>query len=236
MRRFCAESDVCCRIEENSNSNLKEVSLTDCLKQFQTPEVLTEQNEWYCNKCQEHQKATKEWKIYKAPPILVFHLKRFKNIHSKIHKKVTFPTENLDLSEYIVNPELPMDYDLVDRDSVQFLDSIKKKLKSESNGFNNEDPVQFQDGALVDGEMNGESMPIETDTNQKEPLLYDLFAVSNHLGGSAGGGHYTAYCKNFKNEKWYHFNDQSVTEVNQDKVCTDDAYVLFYRRKGQFMF
>lgn len=26
------------------------------------------------------------------------------------------------------------------------------------------------------------------------PLLYDLFAISNHFGGT-GGGHYTAYCK-----------------------------------------
>ena len=28
--------------------------------------------------------------------------------------------------------------------------------------------------------------------------------------GHAGFGHYTAYCKNFMDEKWYEFNDISV--------------------------
>lgn len=35
--------------------------------------------------------------------------------------------------------------------------------------------------------------------------VYDLFAVDNHYGG-LGGGHYTAYAKNFVDEKWYDFN------------------------------
>ena len=29
---------------------------------------------------------------------------------------------------------------------------------------------------------------------QSKPLLYDLFGITNHFGGT-GGGHYTAYCK-----------------------------------------
>jgi len=28
-----------------------------------------------------------------------------------------------------------------------------------------------------------------------DPVYYDLYAVSNHMG-DLGGGHYTAYCKN----------------------------------------
>lgn len=35
--------------------------------------------------------------------------------------------------------------------------------------------------------------------------VYDLFAVDNHYGG-LGGGHYTAYAKNFYDGKWYDFN------------------------------
>jgi ubiquitin carboxyl-terminal hydrolase 4/11/15 len=30
----------------------------------------------------------------------------------------------------------------------------------------------------------------------QSPLIYDLFAVSNHSGG-VGGGHYTAFGKNY---------------------------------------
>ena len=33
------------------------------------------------------------------------------------------------------------------------------------------------------------------------PCLYDLYAVSQHMGG-LGGGHYTAVCKNPDNSKW----------------------------------
>jgi len=37
--------------------------------------------------------------------------------------------------------------------------------------------------------------------------IYDLFAVDNHYGG-LGGGHYTAFGKNFVDGKWYDFNGQ----------------------------
>lgn len=33
------------------------------------------------------------------------------------------------------------------------------------------------------------------------PPVYDLYAVSHHMGG-LGGGHYTATCKNVMNNKW----------------------------------
>lgn len=44
-----------------------------------------------------------------------------------------------------------------------------------------------------------------------EPLVYDLFAVDEHLGG-LGGGHYRAYALNHITKKWYHFDDSFVTE------------------------
>ena len=44
-----------------------------------------------------------------------------------------------------------------------------------------------------------------------EPLVYDLYAVDEHLGG-LGGGHYRAYALNHITEKWYHFDDSFVTE------------------------
>ena len=43
------------------------------------------------------------------------------------------------------------------------------------------------------------------------------------------GGHYTAYCKNPLNNKWYEFDDQYVTEVTESVVAGAEAYVLFYR-------
>ena len=61
-----------------------------------------------------------------------------------------------------------------------------------------------------------------------EPFTYDLYAVANHFGG-LGGGHYTAYAKNVKNQKWMCFDDSNVSVA--DSVITKYAYVLFYQRR-----
>jgi len=60
--------------------------------------------------------------------------------------------------------------------------------------------------------------------------VYDLYAVSNHYG-SLGGGHYTAYGQNRLNSQWYKFDDSSVSKVDESRVVTPSAYVLFYRRR-----
>lgn len=38
--------------------------------------------------------------------------------------------------------------------------------------------------------------------------VYDLIAVDDHYGG-LGGGHYTAYAKNFMDGRWYNYNGES---------------------------
>jgi ubiquitin carboxyl-terminal hydrolase 4/11/15 len=43
--------------------------------------------------------------------------------------------------------------------------------------------------------------------------IYDLFAVDNHYGG-LGGGHYTAYAKNFYDGNWYDFNGKDTTQTS----------------------
>ena len=65
---------------------------------------------------------------------------------------------------------------------------------------------------------------------KKENYKYELYGVCNHSGG-VSGGHYTSYVKN-ANGKWYHYNDTSVTEVNnKESIVSPKAYVLFYRKK-----
>ena len=49
-----------------------------------------------------------------------------------------------------------------------------------------------------------------------EPLVYDLYAVDEHLGG-LGGGHYRAYALNHITNKWYHFDDSFVTESTAEQ-------------------
>jgi ubiquitin carboxyl-terminal hydrolase 8 len=64
---------------------------------------------------------------------------------------------------------------------------------------------------------------------KSESYKYELYGICNHSGGVMGG-HYTAYVKN-ANNKWYHFNDTSVTEIDVNEIVSTKAYVLFYRKK-----
>lgn len=59
---------------------------------------------------------------------------------------------------------------------------------------------------LVDFPIEGldlTSRVMETENGKQE--IYDLFAVDDHWGG-LGGGHYTAFAKNFVDNEWYEYN------------------------------
>ncbi|EPE07342.1 ubiquitin specific peptidase 11 [Ophiostoma piceae UAMH 11346] len=62
--------------------------------------------------------------------------------------------------------------------------------------------------------------------------IYDLIGVDDHWGG-LGGGHYTAFARNFIDGQWYEYNDSSVSRVsNTSSVVSAAAYLLFYRRRS----
>jgi len=66
---------------------------------------------------------------------------------------------------------------------------------------------------------------------REKGVWYDLYAVSNHYGGM-GGGHYTAYTRNLLDGRWYNFDDERVTLIDDpSSVVTSAAYVLFYVRR-----
>lgn len=151
------------------------LTLDQCLRLFSKPEVLSDQDLWYCSTCKEHRQASKQIQIWNTPDILTIHLKRFQNQRSfsdKIDAVVDFPIEGLDMSPYIAS-------------------------------------------SLVN----------------KDGAIYDLIAVDNHYGG-IGGGHYTAYAKNFIDGKWYYYNDSHVSLTDPEKSISGAAYLLFYRRRG----
>ena len=64
---------------------------------------------------------------------------------------------------------------------------------------------------------------------EKVNSIYDLYGIIEHFGGLSYG-HYIAKCKNFG--KWYEFNDSKVSLINDDKIVTQNAYILFYKKKG----
>ena len=72
-------------------------------------------------------------------------------------------------------------------------------------------------------------------TNDTHELKYDLFGVINHYG-SMNYGHYTSFCKNIHDKKWYECNDKTVNEIlpekEYEKIVNPNAYILFYREQN----
>ena len=68
--------------------------------------------------------------------------------------------------------------------------------------------------------------------DENENTLYDLAAVSMHVG-NLKRGHYTTYARLNTSDQWYHFNDSSF-ELVSDVEClvNENAYVLVYLKKN----
>lgn len=136
------------RRQQRQSKKKRGITLNECLDEFGKEEILSENDAWYCPRCKEHRRASKKFELWKAPDILVMHLKRFsanRGFRDKIDVLVDFPVEGLDLTGRVAAPE------------------------------------------------------------EGKSLVYDLFAVDNHYGG-LGGGHYTAFAKNFLTGEWYEYN------------------------------
>lgn len=85
------------------------LQLKDCITQFTNVERLGANDPWYCPKCKKHQQATKKFDIWSLPKVLIIHLKRFsfsRSWRDKIDTLVEFPVEGLDMSKYVLNPDL----------------------------------------------------------------------------------------------------------------------------------
>ena len=89
--------------------NQGKLSLYDCLNYFTQNEVLSGDDQWYCNKCKEHQNASKKMEVYNTPNILVIHLKRFSHTRNsmfgtrKMDELVDFPINGLDMTPFVLN-------------------------------------------------------------------------------------------------------------------------------------
>lgn len=94
-------------------------SLHRSLQMFTADEDLTGDERWFCPKCKKFRDADKKFDLWKLPPILIVHLKRFhftrRGTRRKITSPIRFPLTNLDLSSFMVGPtprgQTPM-YDL----------------------------------------------------------------------------------------------------------------------------
>jgi len=74
------------------------ITLEECLEAFSKQEKIPEA---YCSKCQEFRVQTKAMSLWRLPPVMILHLKRFQfnqQIKRKLRDYVHFPVEGLDFS------------------------------------------------------------------------------------------------------------------------------------------
>ena len=91
---------------------------------------------------------------------------------------------------------------------------------------------QSKNDTLVDFPLdNLDLRDYVVDRDHKAEALYDLVAVAQHVG-QLNAGHYTSICRVTGN-KWYKFNDDKVKEVSKKEVVSNEAYILFYKKKDK---
>ncbi|CAD5113238.1 DgyrCDS2416 [Dimorphilus gyrociliatus] len=206
-------------------SDISHRSVMESLEAFVTPEKLEEPNQYECSKCKEKRDAHKGLKFKKLPHLLTLQLKRFdfdyQTMHRiKLNNRMEFPT-TLFLNK-LIHEESDKSNGRCKGDVYGDLNSLEKSTQKKSDETN-----------------SGES-------NLEKTNVYDLFSIMIH-SGSAIGGHYYAYIKNFRDNEWYCFNDQNVQKISPEDIertyggssysalyssttSSANAYMLFYRK------
>ncbi|KAK9499634.1 hypothetical protein O3M35_002645 [Rhynocoris fuscipes] len=234
-------------------------SIEEALKAFVQPETLEGNNQYFCESCDKKCNAHKGLKFSKFPYLLTLHLKRFDFDYNSLHRiklndKVIFP-KVLDLNHFI-------NVDNTSEDSVEGAETSVKcddsstadsALEEETNHVpesNINEADQEDDEGIDLSSSSGNHHENEKNRHQNipsGPFIYELYSIMIH-SGSASGGHYYAYIKDFAKDEWYCFNDQSVTTITQEDIektfgggpsrayysgaysSSTNAYMLMYRQ------
>ena len=174
------------------------ITLESCLQAFAKEERIPEA---YCSKCKEFRVQTTRMTLWRLPPVLIIHLKRFQftsTMRRKLRDLVVFPLEGLDLS------------------------CIMEQDGAQSSGINQASKASGSKEPETDDSTAASS------TNDKQ--LYDLYGVIHHQG-ALSGGHYVASLKSEIDGQWRLFNDAQIYEIHARDVIDASAYILFYMRR-----
>ncbi|XP_076242818.1 ubiquitin specific protease 47 isoform X2 [Calliopsis andreniformis] len=254
-------------------SNVAYNSVEEALRAFVQYEILEGNNQYYCEKCNKKCDAHKGLKFTKFPYFLTLHLKRFdfdfQTFHRiKLNDKVTFP-DILNLNPFVLstlNEESPtgdenISLEKCDDSSTTNSSTLdddyplcENSLPNSSYSANYNQDDDHDEGVDMSNNHSTSNCTAHNYENKKNrnshetkgPYNYELFSIMIH-SGSASGGHYYAYIKDFRTGEWLCFNDQSVTPITQDHIqrtygggasrpyyggaySSTNAYMLMYRQ------
>ncbi|KAK9871493.1 hypothetical protein WA026_012864 [Henosepilachna vigintioctopunctata] len=234
-------------------------SVEEALRAFVQPEILDGNNQYHCEKCNKKCDAHKGLKFIKFPYLLTLHLKRFDFDYNTLHRiklndKVVF-SEILNLNSFIQSSDTSESEEQLEEKEMTKYDidccTTDSGSALEDEGCQSTDASSAINGQDVNCSESDEGIDVSSGNNHKiepkGPYTYDLFSIMIH-SGSATGGHYYAYIKDFEKQQWYCFNDQSVTKITEDDIrktyggashrgyysgaysSSTNAYMLMYRQ------
>jgi ubiquitin C-terminal hydrolase len=197
---------------ENEQSQLHPITLSEVLSDYVEKE---EMSGFFCKRCSKLNNALKRETIYRLPPILLIHLKRFSfdmNGSSKNNCAVQFPWENFDVSPF-TSLDSP---------------SLKNPSSNVAIGnliISNIPDVERKEQIPQKDSPQGTKTQILTETT----CQYDIVSFINHLGDFYGGHYITAIRKG---QAWYVFDDCVVSEATaSNPISSRQAYVLCLQRQ-----
>ncbi|XP_026136876.1 ubiquitin carboxyl-terminal hydrolase 38-like isoform X2 [Carassius auratus] len=237
------------------------LSVPDLVDYFLAPEILENENCYFCERCASLQRAKKVMQVVMAPEYLILTLLRFSydatcHVRRKILDNVGIPLHmSLPLRQHGVSA-----LSSSPSDSPESGENLAKKLK----------PSQKEDG-MMENRRNSE---INDSDSEMLSVPYVLSSVVVHSGMSSESGHYYSYgrnasstnsyvahpcpktrensslaesspatqeergCADHKSTDWFLFNDSRVSFTNFESLQNvtsrfpkDTAYVLVYRKQ-----
>lgn len=174
-------------------TNEPPLSVPDLVNYFLAPEILDEDNAYFCDKCNSLQRAEKTMKVVSAPEYLILTLLRFSydakcHVRRKILDNVTIPPL-MRLPVHVPSVSAPCSSSSsspLQVDSPESSENLAKKLKPSQKDEEDEENERIDqtDEINVGGKMPVLSAP------------YVLSSVVMHSGISSESGHYYSYGRN----------------------------------------
>jgi len=223
---------------QGSNGYGNSITLEECLDAFAKEEKIPEA---YCSKCKDFRVSTKRMSIWRLPPVMIIHLKRFQftqHMKRKLRNLVVFPTEGLDLSRIVAEESL-------DATTTVNLKQPQQNIHNDSTATNTtiEDENDNTGDDNISTSSSSDSLPSSPKSSKMKQSqsissihdlssesLYDLYAVIHHQG-ALSGGHYVASLRSEIDNQWRLFNDAQVYDISSREIVDATAYILFYIRR-----
>lgn len=244
-------------------------SIEEALRAFVQPETLDGNNQYHCENCDKKCDAHKGLKFIKLPYLLTLHLKRFDFDYSTMHRiklndKVVFK-QKLNLNSFVTGAKVLSEEVLTEErdNTVKFDDCSTTDYGSalDDESCQGTDLSSSANYTFDNCQDDDEGIDVSSGNNSHEneknrrlqepkgPYSYELFSIMIH-SGSASGGHYYAYIKDFDKGNWYCYNDTSVTTITEEDIrktygggpsrsggyysgaytSSTNAYMLMYRQ------